>query len=107
MTYIWNSNGADNLSVVISPETKGVVTVDTKSRLENGNRDNEIRSQDEVLLEIDCESVRVELLSQDVKGAGDISWVLSNDIKVAVCFDETTGRCTNSSCRGLVSCIVH
>lgn len=57
-TYIGNGNGGDNLASVKIPETKSISLLNTRGRLEDGQRDNKVRSKDDLLLPVDAQAVR-------------------------------------------------
>jgi hypothetical protein len=56
-TTVGNGNGVGDRAIRKPPETKSVGSLDTKSRLENGDRNDKIRGKDQILLEIDRETV--------------------------------------------------
>jgi hypothetical protein len=66
-TYVGESDGADDLAVVEAPETQSVGPLDAQSGLQDGDGNDEVRGQDDVVLPIDVESVRGELLSENVE----------------------------------------
>jgi hypothetical protein len=45
-TTIGNSNGVGDSTIRKPPETKSVGSLDTKSRLENGDRNDKVRGKD-------------------------------------------------------------
>ena len=92
LTHIGNSDGADDLAGGKLPQTKSVRTLDTESRLEDSDRDNEVRSEDDVLLEINGQTVRRELLSENVECAVHIFGPLVDNVKVRVGLDQATWR---------------
>ena len=57
-TTVGNGNGVGDGAIGKPPETKSVSSLDTKSRLENGDRNDKVRGKDQVVLEIDRETVR-------------------------------------------------
>ena len=52
-TTVGNSNSIGDSTIRQSPKTNSIGSLDTKSRLENGDRNGEVRSKDQVVLEID------------------------------------------------------
>jgi hypothetical protein len=66
-TYVGESDGADDLAVVEAPETQSVGPLDAESGLQDGDGDDKVRGQDNVVLPVDVESVRGELLSENVE----------------------------------------
>lgn len=73
------------------PETESVCSLDTGGWLEDGERDDEIRSKHDIIGEIDGQSVRRELLLENVQGACDVFGPFVDDVEVCVGFDESTG----------------
>jgi hypothetical protein len=67
---VGDGDGRNDGACVQGPETEGVGMLDAKRRLEDGDWDDEIRSQEDVLLEVDRQPVRRELLLKDIKGTG-------------------------------------
>ena len=66
-SYVRKSNGVDDLAVVKTPKSQGVRPLDTQSRLQNGNRNDKVGGQDDVVLPVNIKTVRRELLAEDVE----------------------------------------
>lgn len=68
-THIRDGDGGDNLAIVQSPQTQSVGLLNAQSRdgLQNAERDDKVRGEDEVLLKVDTQAVRAELLSKNVE----------------------------------------
>ena len=96
LAYIRDGESAENLSRVQIPETQCIGAADSETWLQDSNRLDKVRSQNELLLPIDTESVRRELLFKDVESAFHILGPFVNDVKVGISLDETTRRGTNS-----------
>lgn len=62
-------NGGDNLAVIKAPEAESVGLLDTKGRdrLENAQGHDKVGSEDNVLLEVDGQTVGAELLFENVE----------------------------------------
>lgn len=89
-THIRNSQGVENLLRIQIPKTKRVGTTNTQTRLEDTDRFHKVRGENELVLPVDAETVRRELLSQDVEGTLHIFGPLVDDIEVGICLDETS-----------------
>ena len=75
---------------------------DLQAWLQNRKGNDEIRGEDDVLVPVDTQAMWVELLSENVKGAGDIFWPLVDDIEVGICLYQTTWGGSKGSCNCLV-----
>lgn len=88
---VGDGDGADDLARAEFPETEGVGLLNAVDAggFEDGDWDDEVRGQDDVLLEIDAEAVRAELLAKDVQGRGHIFRPLVDDVELSIGLDET------------------
>ena len=66
-TYAGQADGADDLALVKGPEAQSLGTLDASSGLENAQRDDVVRGEDEVVLEVNTQPVRAELLTENVE----------------------------------------
>ena len=64
-TTVGDGDCGDNLSVGKVPETESVCVVNAESRLENGDGDHIVGGQDDVLVEVNAQTVRAELLREN------------------------------------------
>lgn len=71
--------------------------LNAKGRLQDGDRDNKVRSENKVLFPIDAETVRAELFTQNVERAWHIFGPLVNDVEVRVGLNETARRSSDGS----------
>lgn len=94
-TTIGNSDGVGDSTVRKPPEAKSIGSLNTKSRLENGDRNDKVRGKDQIVLKIDGETVGRELLAENVQGAFDVFRPLVDDVVVLVGLDQATRGCTN------------
>lgn len=95
LAYIRNGKSAEDLSRVQIPETQCIGMADSETGLQDSNRLDEVRSQNELLLPIDTKSVRRELLLKNVEGALHILGPFVDDVEIGISLNETTGRSTN------------
>ena len=95
--YVGDGDGRQNLASREVPETKSISILSAQARLEDAKRDNEIRGQDKILLEVDGEAVGRELLAENVESALDILGPLVDDVEVGISLDETAGRSTDGT----------
>jgi hypothetical protein len=93
-----DGNCGNDLARTEFPEAKRVGFLDAGDTrgLQDGDRHNKVRCQDDVLLEIDGKAMRAELLAKDVEGRGNILGPLVNDVEVGIGLNEATGRSTDS-----------
>jgi hypothetical protein len=96
---IRDSDSGDDLATIEFPQTESVSLLDADgaSRLEDGDRDNKVGSQYDLLIEVDGQTMGRELLAEDVEGRLDIFWPFVDDVEVGISLNETTWRSTNSS----------
>lgn len=67
----------------------------SSARLQDGDGFDEIRSENELLLPVNAQSMRRELLTQNVEVALHILGPFVDDVKVGISLNETTGRGTH------------
>lgn len=91
-----DGDGANNGSLLKVPETQGVRPGNLKTRLQDGQRDDEIGGETDVLLPVDSESVRRELLSKNVELACNVFGMLGDDVVVGVEFNQAARGCSHS-----------
>lgn len=96
-THVRNSDSRDNLARLEIPKAKCISLLNTKSRLQNRDRNNKVRSKDNVLVKVHTQSMRRELLSKNVKSTLNILRPLMDDVTIGISLDQTTGRCTDST----------
>lgn len=94
-TTVGDGQGADDGAAVEVPQTQGVGMDNARAGLEDGDRDDEVRGEDQVVFPVDGETVGSKGLAENVDGAGQILRVLSDDVEVLVGLDEATWRGTN------------
>lgn len=70
--------------------------LNTKGWLQDSHGDNKVRGENEVLLPINTETVRAELLSEYIESSCDVFGELMDNVEVGIGFDETSGRGSNS-----------
>lgn len=56
-TAVGDGDGVGDSTIRKPPETKSIGSLNTKSRLENGDRNDKVRGKDQIILEIDGETV--------------------------------------------------
>ena len=72
-----------------------------KGWLQDCDWNNKIGRQDDVLLPVNSESMRIEIFAQYVGSAGNILWPFANDIEIIICFHQSTrgsSRCGAHVC---------
>lgn len=89
---VGDGDGRDDGPVLEVPEPESRSLLDAESGLENAERHNKVRSQDDLLLKVDAEAVGVELLAENVEGALNIFGPLVDDVTSGVRLDEAAGR---------------
>lgn len=64
-----DGNGGQDLAVRQPPEAQGVCLLDANSRdgLQDSQRNHKVRGKDDILLKVDAQTVRAELLSKNVE----------------------------------------
>lgn len=92
LTYVRDSDGVCNFLGFQVPKTQCVSTTNSRAGLQNTDGLHKVRCQNELLLPVDGQPVRGELLIQDVEDSWDILGPLVNDIKLVVGLDKTTRR---------------
>jgi hypothetical protein len=93
-TTIWDFNRADDSSGWQVPEAESVGMLDSQAGLQDGDRNDEVRCQDDVLLPVDTETVGRELLAENVECASDILGPFVDDVVVGICFYEASRGCS-------------
>lgn len=68
--------------------------LDAGGGLEDGEGNNKVRRQANLLLIVDGQTMRAELLLEDIECALNILWPLMDDVKILIRFDEAAGRST-------------
>jgi hypothetical protein len=96
-THIRNSNSRNNSAALEIPEAESVGLLDTSSGLQNRQRDNKVRGEKDVLLKVNAETVRRELLPKDVEGAVNIFGPLVDNVALRVSLNEAAGGSTNGT----------
>ena len=81
-----DSDGGDDLARAELPQAKRVGLLDANGGggLQNSNRHNEVRGQDDVLVEVNAQTVRTELLAENVESTRDILRPLMNNIELSI-----------------------
>lgn len=94
---IGDGDGADDLAGAEFPEAECVGLLDPtdRSRLENGNWDDEVGCQDDVVLPVNGQTMGTELLAKNVECAFDIFGPLVDDVEIGIGLNETSRRSTN------------
>lgn len=69
MTCLGYVDGGDDGSLLEVPETESIGLLDTESRhrLENSDGHDKVRCEHDVVLKVNAQAVRAELLSEDVE----------------------------------------
>lgn len=95
---IGDGDRADDLAGAQLPQAEGVGLLDTVdgSRLEDGDWDDEVRGQDDVVLEINGEAMGAELLAENIEGGRNIFGPFVDDVEIGIGFDETAWRRADS-----------
>lgn len=96
-THVRNSDSRDNLARLEIPKSKCISLLNTKSRLQNRDRNNKVRSKNNILVKVHTQSVRRELLSKNVKSTLNILRPLMNDVTIGISLDQSTRGCTDST----------
>jgi hypothetical protein len=91
---VGDGDGRDDFARVELPEAKRVCFLDAhgRSRLEDRDGDDKVGGQDELLVEVDGQTVRRELLAEDVESRRHIFGPLVDDVEVGISLDETAWR---------------
>lgn len=97
VTHVRNSDSRDDLARLEIPKAKSISLLDTKSRLQNRDRNNKVRSKNNVLIKVHTQSVRRELLSKNVKSTLNILRPLVDDVTIGISLDQSAGRCTDGT----------
>lgn len=97
VTHVRNSDSRDDLARLEIPKAKSISLLDTKSRLQNRDRNNKVRSKNNVLIKVHTQSVRRELLSKNVKSTLNILRPLMDDVTIGISLDQSAGRCTDGT----------
>ena len=92
LPYVRNSQGAQDLPRIQVPETKGVSMANSETGLQDTDRLDKVRCENQLLLPVNAQSVRRELLTQNVEGALHILRPLVDDVKVGIGLNETARR---------------
>lgn len=87
---VGDGQGADDGAAVEVPQTQGVGVDNARAGLQDGDRDDEVRGENQVVLPVDGETVGGKGLAENVDGAGQILRVLSDDVEVLIGLDEAT-----------------
>lgn len=66
-TYVRKGDRVDNLTVVERPEPERVCPLNAERWLENGDGNDKVTGQDDVLVKVNIQSMGTELLAQDVQ----------------------------------------
>lgn len=69
----------------------------SRGRLENGDGNNEVGREDDVLVPVDGEAVGGELLAEDIEGSRNVFWPFVDDIEIGVSLDKAAGGGTDGS----------
>lgn len=89
-TTVGDGQSADNGAAVEVPQAEGVGVDNACAWLQDGDRDDEVRGEDQVVLPVDGETVGSKGLAENVDGGGQILRVLSDDVEILIGLDETT-----------------
>lgn len=95
-TDVRNGDGADDGLGVQIPQAQGVRTPDAEGGLEDGHGLDKVRGENQLPLPVDAQTVRRELLSQNVQQAGRVLRPLVDDVEVGIRLDQTAGRGADS-----------
>lgn len=89
---VGNGDGGDDGAVRQLPQTEGVGPLNAKSGLQDAERDHEVRSQDDVVIPVNGETMGIELLPKNVEGALNIrhSRPLVDNVTCGISLDEAT-----------------
>lgn len=89
---VGDGDGAEDGAGLQVPQAQSVGAQDLERRLEDAERHDEVGCQDDVLVPVDAQAVRAELLAQDVEQARNVFGPLVDDVEVGVGLDEAAGR---------------
>lgn len=94
---IRDGNRGDDLARAEFPEAKRISFLDAGNArgLEDRDGHDEVGCQDDVVLEVDGQAMRAELLAEDVEGRGNILGPLVDDVELGISLNEAAGRSTD------------
>jgi len=94
---IRDGNRGDDLARAEFPEAKRIGFLDAGNArgLEDRDGHDEVGCQDDVVLEVDGQAMRAELLAEDVEGRGNILGPLVDDVELGISLNEAAGRSTD------------
>lgn len=96
-TYVRNGNGGNNGAGFEIPEAKSVSLLNAGGRLKDRQGHDKVRGEDDVLVKVDAQAVRGELLSKNVESALNILGPLVDNVARGVGLDQTAWRSANST----------
>ena len=87
---VGNGDSADDLAGIEFPKAESISLLDSKrrGRLENGDGNNEVRGEDELLVPVNGETVWAELLAENVQGGTNIFGPLVNLCDSQLCCNQ-------------------
>jgi hypothetical protein len=95
LTYVGDGKSTENLSGVQIPKAKGIGMAHTKTGLQDSDGLDEVGSENELLLPVNTQSVRRELLTKNVEGSLNILGPFVDDVKIGIGLNETAGGSTH------------
>ena len=94
---VGDGDGGENLAAIEVPKTESVSPLDTSSGLKDGQRDDEVRGEDELVLPVDAQTMGRELLLKDVESALGVLRPLVENVTLGVSLNETAGGGADST----------
>ncbi len=93
-TYVGDGNGADDRASIQLPKTQSVVMLDPKRRLEDGNGNDEVGGEKDVLFPINRQTMGIEWLFDNIEVSCNIGQgrEFVDDVVVCIGFDYASWR---------------
>lgn len=96
-THLGDGDGRDDGASVEVPQAQGIGLLDTKSGLENGDGNDKVRGENNLLVKVDAEAVGRELLAENVEGTLDILGPLVDDVATGISLNKTARSSANGT----------
>lgn len=97
ITYVGDGNCRNDAARVKVPESQGVGLLDSGRWLQNRQGYDKVRSKNNLLLEVNAQTVRGELLFKNVKRALNIFWPLMDDVTTSISLDKSARGSANGA----------
>lgn len=95
---VWDGDGGDDGPGGEAPETQRVCLLDAVGGLEDGQGDDEIRGQDDVLVKVDAQTVRGELFAKNVEKTVHVLWPFVEDVALSISFRQAVREMCRLHC---------